>query len=249
MAQPLNGKAAVVTGGSRGIGRAIVERLARDGAQVVFSYAKNQARAAEVEAAVAAAGGGTARGVRADFTEPAQAEALMERAAELLGGLDVLVNNAVRDISLTPLADTPDELWEETMAANATSVFVTLRYAARHMRDNGRIVNISTLNTSRPGPGLGLYVAGKGALEQLTAVAAVELGPRGITANVVSPGATDTELFRTHNPPEAVAQVERLTPLGRLGEPADIADVVAFLAGPDGRWLTGQNLHATGGFG
>ena len=238
----------MVTGGSRGIGRAIVERLARDGAQVVFSYARNREAAAEVEAAVAAAdGAGTARGLRADFTDPRQAEELMERATDLLGGLDVLVNNAVRDISPVPLAEATDELWQKTMAANATSVFVTLRYAARHMRDHGRIVNISTLNTSRPGSGQALYVAGKGALEQLTAVAAVELGPRGITANTVSPGATDTELFRAHNPPEAVAQVERLTPLGRLGQPADVADVVAFLAGPDGRWLTGQNLRATGG--
>jgi 3-oxoacyl-[acyl-carrier protein] reductase len=115
------------------------------------------------------------------------------------------------------------------------------------MRDGGRIVNISTLNTVMPAPGIALYAASKGAVEQFTAVAARELGSRGITVNTVSPGATDTDLLRSTNPEEALRTVVGMTPLGRLGQPADIADVVAFLAGPDARWLTGQNIHATGG--
>ncbi len=133
------------------------------------------------------------------------------------------------------------------MAVNARAVFLTLRYAARRMRDGGRIVNISSLNTRRPMPGLAAYLAGKGALEQLTEAAAVELGPRGITANTVSPGPTETEMLRSVNPPHALETVAGLTPLRRLGQPADVADVVAFLVGPDARWVSGQNLGATGG--
>jgi 3-oxoacyl-[acyl-carrier protein] reductase len=239
---------AVVTGGSRGIGRAIVERLARDGAHVVFGYARHEERAKEVEAAVEAAGG-WARGVRADFTDPGAPDRFMAEAADLLGGLDVLVNNAA--ISFTPatLAETDPADFDRVLTANTRAAFLTMRFAARHMRDGGRIVNISTLNTVRPAPGAAAYAASKGALEQLTAVAAVELGPRGITVNTVSPGATDTELLRTTNSEVALEQVVQLTPLRRLGRPSDIADVVAFLAGPDGRWLTGQNLRATGGLG
>jgi len=187
----LAGKAAVVTGGSRGIGRAIVERLARDGASVVFNYRNREAEAHAVEEAVPGA-----RAVRAE------------------------------------------------------SGFLAIQHAARHMRDGGRIVTVSTLNTSMAAPaGAGLYVGSKGALEQFTKVAAGELGVRGITANTVSPGATDTELLRSTNRPEQVQALLAWTPLRRLGQPADVADVVAFLAGPDGRWITGQNLHAGGGLG
>ncbi|GAA0839495.1 SDR family oxidoreductase [Streptosporangium amethystogenes subsp. fukuiense] len=244
----LAGKAAVVTGGSRGIGRAIVERLARDGADVLFGYASDTGAAAEVERTVKEAGG-SARAVQADLAEPGAAERLMETAEELLGGLDILVNNAALSFTPTPIAETTEESYDRAMAVNAKAAFLTIRYAARHMRDGGRIVNISTLNTVRPAPGIAPYAASKGALEQLTAVTARELGGRGITVNTVSPGATDTDLLRGTNPAAALAQVAGMTSLGRLGEPSDIADVVAFLAGPDGRWLTGQNLRADGGLG
>ncbi len=140
-----------------------------------------------------------------------------------------------------------DEDYDRIFAVNAKATFQAIRYAARHMRDQGRIVVISTLNTTRQAPGGSLYVGSKGAVEQFAGVAARELGGRGITVNVVSPGATDTELLRSTNPPEALEMAAGMTPLGRLGEPADIADVVGFLAGPDGRWITGQNLHAAGG--
>ncbi|WP_059007278.1 glucose 1-dehydrogenase [Streptomyces specialis] len=242
----LDGKAAVVTGGSRGIGRAIVERLARDGAHVVFGYATNAAAAEEVARTVARAGG-TAHAVAADFTGPGAAEQLMRRADELLGGLDILVNNAALTFTPTRIAETDEEQYDAMMAANARAAFLTTRHAARHMRDGGRIIGISSLNTVRHAPGVGPYAASKGALEQLCAVAAVELGERGITVNVVSPGATDTDLLRGANTAESLARVPALTPLGRLGEPADVADVVAFLASPDARWVTGQNLRATGG--
>ncbi|MFI9080832.1 glucose 1-dehydrogenase [Streptomyces sioyaensis] len=242
----LKGKAGVVTGGSRGIGRAIVERLCRDGADVVFNYAISDEAAEEVVRTVET-GGGTVRAIRRDLTEPEGPEQLMAVAEAHLGSLDFLVNNAGMSCPPSPLAETDLEVFDRVMAHNARPVFLTTRYAARRMSDGGRIVNISTLNTLRPAPGITPYAASKGAVEQLTWVAARELGPRGITVNAVSPGATDTEMLREVNSPRGLQKVVGMTPLGRLGQPADIADVVAFLVGPDSRWITGQNLQATGG--
>jgi 3-oxoacyl-[acyl-carrier protein] reductase len=122
-----------------------------------------------------------------------------------------------------------------------------MQHAGRTLRDNGRIINISTLNTVLPAPGIALYAASKAAVEQFTAVAAREFGPRGITVNTVSPGATETDLLYSANTPASLERAVTLTALGRLGRPADIANVVAFLAGPDSQWITGQNLRATGG--
>lgn len=242
----LTGKTAVVTGGSRGIGRAVVLRLARDGAIVVFNYAQNRDAADEVVRQAEKAGGNVAA-VQMDLAEPGAAEEFMATAERRLGGLDILVNNAATHTEVVPIAQTEEAVFDRVMAVNAKSVFLTIRYAARHMRDGGRIVNISTLNTVFPAPGNATYAASKGALEQLTLVASRELGARGITVNAVSPGATDTDLLRAANEPEKLAMVVGMTSLGRLGRPEDVADVVAFLAGPDGRWLTGQNIRASGG--
>ena len=133
------------------------------------------------------------------------------------------------------------------MTINAKSTFVAMQRAARTMRDGGRIINISSLNTVMASPGVAVYAASKAAVEQFTRVAARELGGRGITVNSISPGATDTDLLRGTNSSESVRLAATMSPLGRLGTPADVADVVGFLAGPDGRWMTGQNLHASGG--
>ncbi|GGQ04780.1 SDR family oxidoreductase [Streptomyces roseolilacinus] len=246
----LRGRTAVVTGGSRGIGRGIVERLAADGAEVVFNYAHDREAAEDVVREVKAAGG-AARAVRLDLAEPGAAEELMRTAAEesAAGEATVLVNNAAVGFTPTPLDETGEELFDRALTVNAKAAFLTVRHAARFMPEGGRIVNVSTLNTSRPGRGIVPYMMSKGALEQLTAAAAVELGPRGITVNTVSPGATDTDLLRGTNPPEALDMAVGLTPLGRLGKPSDVAAVVAFLVGPDGAWVTGQNLRATGGLG
>lgn len=242
----LDGKGAVVTGGSRGIGRAIVQRLAADGATVVFNFARSTQQAAQVEREAAAAGG-RAHAVQLDLADPGAAGKLMEVAAGHLDGLDILVNNAAMEFRPRPIAETSEELYDTVMAVNARSAFVTVRYAARAMRNNGRIINISTLNTTRPAPGNVAYVASKGALEQITKAAAAELGARGITVNAVCPGATDTDLLRHTNEPAALVRVAGSTPLRRLGEPADVADVVAMLASPSGRWITGQVINATGG--
>lgn len=234
----LAGKTAVVTGGSRGIGRAIVRRLARDGARVVFSYRRNKAAAVTLAKEV---GGSVA--VRLDQADLASLEVLFEPVAD---GLDILVNNAAIS-ALFPISDITPELFDRVMAVNARFPLLAMRRAESLMRDGGRIINISTLNTMVPAPGIALYCASKAALEQFTKVAAREFGPRGITVNTVSPGATDTEMLRADNPPEALGRTVTLTALGRLGQPDDIADVVAFLAGPDARWITGQNIQATGG--
>ncbi|MEQ4208190.1 SDR family oxidoreductase [Actinopolymorpha sp. B9G3] len=245
MSGVLEGRTALVTGGSRGIGRAVVERLARDGASVVFSFVRHKQAADEVVETVRAAGE-VAHAVPADLGSVADLRRLFDTADELLGGLDILVCNAATS-RLASLAEASEDDYDAVMNANARSTFIALQEAARRMRDGGRIVAFSTLNTALPVAGNGLYQASKGAVEMLTRTAAKELGARGITANIVSPGATDTDLLRSTNPPEVLEQIPAMTTLGRLGQPADIADVVAFLVGPDGRWLTGQNLCAAGG--
>lgn len=242
----LVGKGALVTGGSRGIGRAIVQRLAADGARVVFNFARSVDQAAEVEQAVRDAGG-QAHGVRVDLACSGAVDELVSVAERYLDGLDILVNNAALGFTRTVMADTDETVYDAVMAVNTRSTFLTMRYAARRMRDNGRIINISTVNTTRPAPGTAVYAASKGAIEQLTKVAAIELGCRGITVNAVCPGATDTDLLRHTNTPAVLDEVARLTALGRLGQPTDIADVVALLVNSDSHWLTGQIIHATGG--
>jgi 3-oxoacyl-[acyl-carrier protein] reductase len=244
MTELLRAKNAVVTGGSRGIGRAIVERLARDGANVVFGYASNTEQADAVVEATADLPG-EVYAVQADLFEGV--DTLFKAFESHFDGLDILVNNAAAGFTPTLLREVTEDVYDRMMAINTKAVFLALQYAARHMRDGGRIVTLSTLNTRLAGPGISVYAGSKGAVEQFSAVAAKELGPRGITVNVVSPGATDTDLLRATNSPEGLAMAAKMSPLGRLGEPADIADVVAFLVGPDGRWLTGQNLEASGG--
>jgi len=241
----LRDKRALVTGGSRGIGTAIVERLAGDGVAVVFSYLTSSGSAADIVAKIAAAGG-TAHAVQADLGDMAAAARLYGEAEDLIGPLDILVNNAGM-VSGDLMADTTDEVFDRVYAVNVKSPFILMREASKRLRDGGRVINISTLNTVMVGPRMAPYASSKAALELLGRVAAYELGARGITVNSVLPGATDTELFRDNNPEESRKALLSLTALGRIGEPADIADVVAFLAGDDGRWVTGQSIRAAGG--
>jgi 3-oxoacyl-[acyl-carrier protein] reductase len=241
----LDGKTALVTGGSRGIGRAVVERLARDGATVTFSFEHNEEAAIDVVGAVVSAGG-TARSVRADLADIRDVVRLYDEAEAGGEGLDIVVNNAaVATVGL--IVDTSDDDFDRVMAVNLKGTFVSIREAAKRLRAGGRIVNISTVNTVMHAPGIALYAASKGAVEQLTVVAAHELGGRGITVNTVSPGATETDMLHANNSAEARVAMAGMSPLGRLGQPADVADVVAFLVGPDGGWMTGQNLRAGGG--
>ncbi|TCB90079.1 SDR family oxidoreductase [Micromonospora zingiberis] len=234
----LTGKTALVTGGSRGIGRAIVHRLVDEGATVVFTYKDNQAAADDLVRELT----GTIA-VRADQEKVSSISAMFQ---PVRSGLDILVNNAAIN-PRTPIADITEDEFDRVLTVNTKFPVLAIRQAAPILRDNGRIINISTLNTVVPAPGHALYCASKAALEQFTAVAAREFGGRGITVNTVSPGATETDLLHAVNPPEALAQTAALTALQRLGQPDDIAAVVAFLASPDAQWITGQNIRATGG--
>ncbi|MEV4620098.1 SDR family oxidoreductase [Asanoa sp. NPDC049573] len=230
---------ALVTGGSRGIGRAVVERLAAAGNRVVFSYARDKSAADEV---VARCPGAIA--VRADQTSSSCLDLLFDAVQD---GLDILVNNAAVNPAPAGVAEVTEAEFDRAFTANTKVPMLAIGRAAKLMRDGGRIVNISTLNTVLPAAGHVLYCASKGALEQVTAVAARELGPRGITVNTVSPGATDTAFLRQHNTPAGLARSAALTALGRLGQPDDVAAVVVFLTSRDAGWVTGQNIRATGG--
>ena len=243
--EPLTGKGALVTGGSRGIGRAIVKRLAADGATVVFSYLRNEGAARQVAAEVGDAGG-KAFAVRADQGRLADLRQLFAETEQRIDGLDIVVCNAADGLPAA-IPDVTEDMYDRYMAINAKGPFFIIQYAGAKLRDGGRIITISTVNTRLHAPGGAVYTGGKGALENFTKVAALTFGRRGITANIVSPGATDTDLLRKANPGDTFAGTVSLTSLGRLGRPTDIASAVAMLAGPDAAWISGQNIGVDGG--
>lgn len=238
-------RVAIVTGASRGIGRAVASRLAQDGLAVVVNYAGSASAAKEVVQEIEAAGG-RAHAVRADVSDPAAMAALFDEATSRFGGVDVVVNNA-GIMKLTPLADADDATFDQTVAINLKWVFNAMREAARRMRDGGRIVSFSSSVVGLYQPRYALYAATKAGVEAMTHILAKELGKRGITVNVVAPGPVATELFLDANSSEQVEQIKKMNPQGRLGEPEDIGRVVSFLAGPDSGWVSGQVLRANGG--
>ncbi|WP_367189856.1 SDR family oxidoreductase [Burkholderia sp. Ed8] len=236
---------ALVTGSSRGIGAEIARALARDGFRVVVSYAGSAGPAREVVDAIVA-DGGQAIAVQANVADPAAVAALFDAAREVCGGLDVVVNSA-GVMKLAAIADCDDALFDETMAINVKGTFNVCREAARRVRDGGSIINLSTSVIGMRMPTYGVYVASKAAVESLTQVLAQEMRGRGIRVNAVAPGPVATELFLQGKSPELVDRLAKLNPLERLGQPDDIARVVAFLAGPEGAWINGQILRANGG--
>ncbi len=240
----LNGKSAIVTGASRAIGRAIAERLAREGAAVVVNYTRGEAEAKEVVAAITALGG---RGVavRADVASGDDIARLFTAAEDQFGPVAILVNNAAI-YRQSPLAEITEEEYEAVFGVNVRGVLFGLREAARRMSDGGRIINISSDLSVHPDVERAVYGASKAAVDHLTQVAAKELGRRGITVNSVLPGPTVPGMFALAPEPIQKAAAAR-SPMGRLGTPGDIADVVAFLASEDARWVTGQVILATGG--
>jgi len=238
-------KVALVTGASRGIGAAIASRLAADGFAVVLNYAGGDKEAAAHAARIEGAGG-RALTAQADVSDPQAVRRMFDAAEAALGGVDVLVNNA-GIMRLAPLADSDDALIERQIAVNLQGSLYALREAARRLRDGGRIVNLSSSVVGLSLPTYGVYAATKAAIEAATRVLAKELRGRAITVNAVAPGPTATDLFLDGKPAAVVDQLARMSPLERLGRPEDIANAVAFLAGPDGGWINGQVLRANGG--
>lgn len=237
-------RVAIVTGGSRGIGRESAERLASDGFAVVINYAGNRA---EAEAAVAAitAAGGQAVAFRADVADEAGISALFDLAEDTYGGVDVVVH-AAGVMTLAPLVDTDLGALDHMHRTNIRGTFVVDQQAARRLRPGGAIINFSSSVLGLALPGYSAYAATKGAVEAMTLILARELRGRDITVNAVAPGPTATALFLDGKDEQTIAKLAGQAPLERLGTPQDIAEVVAFLAGP-GRWVNGQVLRANGG--
>ena len=238
-------KVAIVTGASRGIGAAIAERLARDGMTVVINYSADGAPA-EALARRIEKSGGRASIAKADVSDPQAVRAMFETVEAALGGVDVLVNNA-GIMTLSTFAETEDGAFARQLDVNLKGTFNTLREAAKRLRDGGRVINFSSSVVGLLQPTYGVYAATKAAVEAMTAILAKELRGRRITVNAVAPGPTATDLFLKGKPQAVVDHLAKLAPLERLGEPTDIANTVAFLAGPDGAWVNGQTLRANGG--
>ncbi len=238
-------RVAIVTGASRGIGAAVATRLARDGFTVIINYSGDDASAEALARKIEAAGG-KALTAKADVSEPAAVARMFDAAEAAFGGVDVLVNNA-GIMPLSRIADADDAHFDRIVAVNLKGTFNTLRQAARRLRDGGRIVNFSTSVVGTRLETYGVYTATKAGVEMLTAVLAKELRGRNITVNAVAPGPTATELFLKGKSPDLIDRFAKTPPLERLGQPEDIANTVAFLAGPDGGWINGQVLRTNGG--
>ncbi|EST32740.1 SDR family oxidoreductase [Streptomyces roseochromogenus] len=244
----LTGKTALVTGASRGIGRGVAERLGRDGPRIAVHYGSDKTAAKETVAAIEAAGGSAfAIGVRLGM--PGDADRLWEEFDRHADGLDILVHNAGIGTS-RPFAEIGEEEFDRLFAVNVKAPFFLTRLGAERLRDGGRVVNISSgLARAAAMPQLIAYAMTKAALDVFTRDLSKELGPRGITVNSVAPGIVDTDVNAAwlRASEEAWQEAAALAALGRVGTPADIADVVAFLVSEDGRWVTGHWLDATGG--
>ena len=239
----LKGKTAIVTGSSRGIGKAIAMRLARDGANVVVTYHSSQDKAEEIVKEIKDKGV-DAIALQVNVREIESVRDLFSKAVERFGKVDILVNNAAGKNVFKPTVEmTPEEY--DSMFDITRGVYFTLQEAAKQLADGGRIISISTGGTSMATPGGGAYAGSKAAVEKFSNSLAKELGERQITVNTVAPGITDTDGMVLEQ--EQAEQLIAQTPLGRLGKPDDIANVIAMLVSDDAHWITGQNIRATGG--
>ena len=242
----LQGKVAIVTGASRGIGRAIAERLAGWGATVVVNYSASGQKAAEAVDVITKAGG-RAIAIQADVGSVRDVEKLFAETISRLGRVDILVNNAgIMGINL--LADVTEDDFDRHVAINVKGTYFACQQALKHMENGGRIINFSTSVAGAMFPGYSLYAATKGAVEQITRQLAKEFGPRRITINAIAPGPVKTELFTAGKTEEQIEAMSRMNAFHRLGETSDIADAVELLVSEKSQWITGQTIRVNGGF-
>ena len=239
-------KSAIVTGASGGIGRVVAKRLASDGFAITVHYAGNPAKAEAVIAEINNAGG-KAVAVQADVAKSADVERLFEETLKNLGSVDVVVNNA-GIMPLSPISKGDVEVFDRVVNTNLRGTFLVLAQAAQHVASGGRIIALSSSVLAKSFPTYGAYIASKAGVEGLVHVLANELRGRNITVNAVAPGPVATELFLRGKSEEQLAEFTKMNPLERLGQPEDIANVISFLAGPEGGWVNSQVIRANGGF-
>ncbi|QHW29441.1 SDR family oxidoreductase [Paenibacillus rhizovicinus] len=242
----LQGKVAIVTGASRGIGRQIAIHLGQAGAKVVINYSSNQDKANEVVKLIEQAGG-EAAAIRGDISKLSEVEALFSESLGQFGRVDILVNNA-GVMETTPITDVTEEMFDRQFNINVKGTYFACQQAMRHMAGGGTIINFSTSVSGAMLPTYSVYAATKGAIEQLTRQLAKEFAPKNIIINCIAPGQVSTELFLNGKSEELVDSFRRMNAFGRLGEPDDIANAVDLLVSDKARWITGQTIRVNGGF-
>src|ERR1700687_3420936 len=239
-------KIAIVTGASRGIGRAVAKRFARDGFVVVVNCLSNAAKAEEVVAELKGIGG-DAVAIQADVSSPADVERLFNETSTKFGSVDVVVHNS-GIMPLSPIGKNNFDLFDKVISTNLRGAFLVLAQAAQHVASGGRIIAFSSSVLAKSFPTYGPYIASKAGVEGLVHVLANELRGRNVTVNAVAPGPVATELFLKGKTEAQINEFKKIPPLERLGQSEDIARVVSFLAGPDGGWINSQVVRANGGF-
>ncbi|MCK9861735.1 SDR family oxidoreductase [Paenibacillus sp. ATY16] len=242
----LQGKVAIVTGASRGIGRQIAIQLGEAGAKVVVNYSSNEEKANEVVQFIEQAGG-EAAAIRGDIRKVGDVEGLFSETLERFGRVDILVNNG-GIMDLAPIASVTEEMFDRQFMINVKGTYFACQQAMKHMASGGTIINFSTSVSGAMLPTYSVYAATKGAVEQLTRQLAKEFGPKDIIINCIAPGQVSTELFLNGKSEELVDSFRRMNAFGRLGEPNDIANAVELLVSDKARWITGQTLRVNGGF-
>jgi 3-oxoacyl-[acyl-carrier protein] reductase len=239
-------RTAIVTGASRGIGRAVAKRLAHDGFAVVVNYLTNSAEAESVVAEIKRTGS-DAISIKADIASQNDVERLFEETMKKFGSIDVVVNNS-GIMPLSPIGKSEVELFDKVISTNLRGTFLVLAQAAQHIAPGGSIIAFSSSVLAKSFPTYGPYIASKAGVEGLVHVLANELRGRNVTVNAIAPGPVATDLFLKGKSEDQIAELSRLAPLERLGQPDDMASVVSFLSGPDGGWVNSQVLRANGGF-
>jgi len=242
----LEGKVAIITGSSRGIGRVVAEQLADLGANVVINYSSNRQKADEVVEGILKKGG-KAVALHADLSKLSDVKELFTKTIETFGKVDILINNAGLMIT-KPLSDVTEDDFDKQFAVNVKGTFFACQQALQHMENNGRIVNFSTSVAGQMFPTYSVYAGTKGAVEQFTRQLAKEFGSKQITINAVAPGPINTELFKLGKTEQQIDAMKKMNAFGRIGEPEDIANVIEFLVSDKSQWVTGQTLRVNGGF-